>query len=106
MENQQAMEKISGEGRRKLLGNFLRGSKTWFFLCMICAALSALADMITPQIIRLAVDNVIGGASTENLSSFVLSLVNSAGGIAYLRANLWVLALAVIVVAVVKAGSQ
>ena len=29
---------------------FLKGCKTFFLLCMLCAAVSALADMIAPQI--------------------------------------------------------
>ena len=35
---------------------------------MSCAVASALADMVTPQIIRVAVDQVIGSAGTEGPS--------------------------------------
>ena len=34
-------------------------------------ASSVVADMVTPQIIRVAVDQVIGSAGTEGLSLFV-----------------------------------
>ena len=96
----------SRSGRGGLIWHFLKGSRRFFVLCMICAAASALADMVTPQIIRLAVDQVIGGASVDTLSPRVRELLSAAGGTAYLRANLWILALAIVAVALVKAASQ
>ena len=96
----------SRSGRGGLIWHFLKGSRGFFVLCMICAAASALADMVTPQIIRLAVDQVIGGASVDTLSPRVRELLAAAGGSAYLRANLWILALAIVAVALVKAASQ
>lgn len=96
----------SRSGRGGLIWHFLKGSRGFFVLCMICAAASALADMVTPQIIRLAVDQVIGGASVDTLSPRVRELLAAAGGTAYLRANLWILALAIVAVALVKAASQ
>lgn len=96
----------SRSGRGGLIWHFLKGSRGFFVLCMICAAASALADMVTPQIIRLAVDQVIGGASVDTLSPRVRELLSAAGGTAYLRANLWILALAIVAVALVKAASQ
>ncbi len=106
MELQQTSDKLSRRERSSLIRNFLHGSMGWFVLCMICAALSALADMITPQIIRVAVDYVLGNSSAESLSPLVQTVVFRAGGIAYLRTNLWIMALAVVAVAIVKAGSQ
>ena len=106
MEQQQTSEKLSRSERSGLIRRFLRGSMGWFLLCMVCAALSALADMVTPQIIRVAVDQVLGGASAETLSPFVRSIVDSAGGIPYLKMHLWVMALAIVLVALVKSGSQ
>ena len=50
------------KGKKKpLLRVFLRGSRAMFALSIVSAAVSALADMINPQIIRAAVDNAIGG---------------------------------------------
>ena len=92
--------------RGGLIWHFLKGSRVFFLLCMLSAVLSALADMVTPQIIRVAVDQVIGGAGTESLSPRVRDLLASAGGAAYLKQNLWILALAVMAVAVVKAAGQ
>ena len=106
MEQQKAAEKLSRGERSGLIRQFLRGSMGWFVLCMVCAALSALADMITPQIIRVAVDHVIGHSDPETLSPVIRGIVDRAGGAAYLKANLWMMAIAIIAVAAVKAGSQ
>ena len=92
-------------GRGKLILFFLKGSKAMFLLCMICAAVSALADMITPQIIRVTVDQVIGGAPTDTLSPAVQDILVRLGGPERLRGALWITALAVVVVALVKVAS-
>ena len=107
MENKQTQDHIQPrKGRGKLIWRFLKGSKTFFLLCMICAAISALADMITPQIIRVTVDNVLGNASTDTLSPLVRGLLDRFGGAAALRSRLWIMALAVVAVAVIKVISQ
>ena len=52
------------EARRKgaqLIWRFLQGSVALFAVSIACAGIMALADMITPQIIRVAVDNVNSG---------------------------------------------
>ena len=91
------------KGRGKLILHFLKGSKALFLLCMACSALASLAEMIIPQIIRISIDNVIGGASTENLARPVQDLIAAFGGTAALKQRMWILALAVVAVAVVNA---
>ena len=91
--------------RGKLILRFLKGSKAFFVICMLCAALSSLADMITPQIIRITVDNVLGGQSTENLNLSVQGILNALGGPEGLRSRLWIMALAVVAVAIVKVAA-
>lgn len=88
-----------------LIWNFLKGSKLFFIVSIISAAVSALADMISPQIIRAAVDNAIGKNEPE-FPDFVMKLINSIGGFEYLGKNLWIMALAVVAVAVIKVFSQ
>ena len=94
------------KNNNRLIWRFLKGSRGFFVLCMLCAAVSALADMVTPQIIRVAIDQVIGGAGTETLTPLLSQALAAAGGPAWLRANLWALALAIMAVAGVKAASQ
>ena len=93
------------KAKMKLLWDFLKGSKRYFLLAVVSAAITALADMLNPQIIRAAVDNAIGGKEAD-FPGFVMELVEKAGGFAYLGQNLWILALAVIVVAAFQVASQ
>ena len=90
---------------RALLGRFLKGSKLLFALSMFSAALASLADMISPQIIRAAIDNAIGGKEAS-FPAWVMHVVDALGGFAYLGENLWIMALAVVAVALVKVTSQ
>ena len=82
-----------------LLWQFLRGAKRSFFISMICAAITALADMLEPQIFRAAIDCAIG-EKESNFPGFVMKLVDRFGGFAYLGENLWIMALAIIAVAI------
>ena len=89
----------------RLLWRFLDGSKRFFMMSILCAGITALADMIQPQIIRAAVDCAIGGEEGD-FPGFVMTLVESIGGFAYLGKHLWVMALAVVAVAAVQVMSQ
>ena len=89
----------------KILSRFLKGSWLLFAAAILSAIVSALADMINPQIIRMAIDNVLGGAEPTQ-PQFVLDLVEKIGGMDYLAKHLWIMALAIVIVAVVKAVSQ
>lgn len=87
---------------RRLLWRFLHGSRALFLLSMSCAALSSLADMLSPQIVRVAVDNVLGG-SAETLGPLAARFVERLGGIDYLAGHIGLLALALLAVALMKA---
>ena len=88
-----------------LLWRFLQGSKKYFLFSVLAATVTALADMINPQIIRAAVDCAIGGEE-GNFPEFVMDLVNRIGGFAYLGQHLWIMALAIVIVAVFQVASQ
>ena len=88
-----------------LLWQFLKGAKRFFLVAVLSAAVTALADMIQPQIIRAAVDCAIGGEE-GNFPAIVMRLVDGVGGFAYLGKNLWIMALAIIAVATVQVLSQ
>ena len=91
--------------QRKLLWDFLRGSKLFFGISMVSAAVAALADMVSPQIIRIAVDNALGGKEA-NLSAFTMGIVKRFGGFGYLGEHIWIMAAAILVVAAVKVLAQ
>ena len=98
-------KKQKNKETRALLWRFLKGSKLFFCISMLSAALAALADMISPQIIRAAIDNAIGGKASR-FPAWVMRGVDALGGFAYLGQNLWIMALAVVAVAAVKVTSQ
>ena len=102
MESEKKTEKQSNF---RLIWSFLKGSKALFAVCIISAALMALADMVIPQIIRAAIDNAISGAPADYPAT-VMRLVDRGGGFAYLGEHLWIMALAIVAVALVKAVSQ
>ncbi len=95
------------EKREKLalLWKFLEGSKRYFAFSVLAAAITALADMLNPQIIRAAVDCAIGGKEAD-FPAFVLKAVDRIGGFAYLGEHLWIMALAIIAVAACQVLSQ
>ena len=88
-----------------LIWQFLKGSKALFLISIIMASITALADMLTPQIIRAAVDNAIGG-NPPTFGPAVMNVINRIGGFEYLGKNLWIMGLAVLAVALLKVLSQ
>lgn len=101
----EAEKKTEKQSNFRLIWSFLKGSKALFAVCIISAALMALADMVIPQIIRAAIDNAIGSAPADYPAT-VMRLVDRGGGFAYLGEHLWIMALAIVAVALVKAVSQ
>ena len=105
METVKTPEQQPRPGRGKLILQFLKGSKAFFIIWMFCSALSGLAETVTPQIVRVTVDNLIGSASMETLNPVIRSLLDAFGGPDHLRRNLWIMALAVVAVSVVNAAA-
>ncbi len=91
--------------RRKLVFFFLKGAKAFFVISILSSALSALADMISPQIIRMAIDNVIKNEPADYAKP-VMRVVNAFGGFEYFKTHIWILALGVMAVALVKVITQ
>ena len=88
-----------------LLWRFLKGAKRYFLITILAAGITALADMLQPQIIRAAVDCALGGEEGD-FPAFVMELVDRIGGFTYLGQHLWIMALAVLAVALVQVVSQ
>ncbi len=99
------MDKKTTSKKISLILHFLRGCKFFFFLSIVSAAVTALADMLIPQIIRAAVDNAIGGEE-PSFPEYVMGFVDKLGGFEYLGKHLWIMALAVLVCALFKVMSQ
>ena len=91
---------------RQMISAFLRGSRLFFLLSMLASALAALADMVAPQIVRAAVDSVLGSQPLDTLPAYIRKLIEALGGTAYLAGHIGLLALALVAVAAVKALAQ
>ncbi len=85
-----------------LIIHFLRGSKRYFILAIFFAMLVSLLDLINPKIIGYTVDTIIG-TDPSSMPNIFNNLVDKLGGINYLKANIWVLAIMIIIVALFSA---
>ena len=91
---------------RRMLRDFLRGSRLFFLLSMLASALSALADLVAPQIVRIAVDHVIGGAPAEQLPAWAARLLDAAQGQGTMQRQIALLTAALLLVALGKVLAQ
>ena len=78
-------------GNAAVLSRLLRGSWRYFIICMIAGVLLTVCELAVPQIIRGAVDSVIGTKPLD-MPGFVLRWVDSIGGVEALRRNMWIVA--------------
>ncbi len=85
-------------GRFRMMVDFTKGSRTAFIVCIAATAFAAFTDMLTPQIIRTSIDNVIPN-TMENSTGISAWMIERLGGIEYLSKNIWIMALALVAVA-------
>lgn len=85
-----------------LVIHFLRGSKRYFFLAILFAMLVSLLDLVNPKIIEFTVDSILSNKSST-LPLVINNWIDSIGGIDYLKSNLWLLAIVVVVVSLIGA---
>ena len=88
-------KKESFASNTALLVRFLKGSKRYFVCCIISAIILSFFALVNPRIIGITVDSIVGNAEFD-LPAFVVEFINSLGGRDFLRANLWVVTIAVI----------
>ena len=96
------MKKERFDSRLSMVMYFLKGSIGYFVLFIFFACLVSLVDLINPKIISYTVDTVLGDETGE-LPGVIDHMLASLGGEAWLKNNLWAVALAVMVVAVAGA---
>ena len=89
----------------KLLLQFLEGSKLLFVLSILSSALMTLVDMLNPQIIRGTIDNAIGGKESQ-FPEWVNSIVEYLGGFSHIGQNLWIPALAIACLGLIRVAAQ
>lgn len=96
------MKKERFDSKLSMVMYFLDGSKRYFVMFILFACLVSLLDLINPKIISFAVDTVLGDDG-NTLPLWIENIIGPYGGIAWLKQNLWVMALAVMVVALTGA---
>lgn len=81
------------------MSSFLDGSKRWFLAAILSTVGLALTNMLTPQIVRVTVDSVLGSEPFD-LPPFLVGLLNRLGGAEVLREKLWVIGIVIVGIAV------
>lgn len=80
-----------------MLGYFLKGSVLLFLLVILTSFIMTLLTAVIPRIIGFTVDSVIGEKPVPAAFGGIVSLL---GGIENLKTNLWIIAVAIIIIAV------
>ena len=86
--------------KKGMLSRFIKGAAGFFALTIIASVMVTVLDAVFPQVIRYTVDSLIGDGQPTAVTGFFASLL---GGREYLRANLWVIALVILVTALLNA---
>lgn len=84
--------------RLRLVSSFLDGSKRWFLAAILSTVGLALTNMLTPQIVRVTVDSVLGSEPFD-LPPFLADLLNRLGGAEVLREKLWMIGIVIVGIA-------
>ena len=87
---------------RELLLYFLRGSKRYFIISIVCISLVNLLSLLIPRVVSFVVDTLITGKETA-LPKFVADFIENMGGAIYLRENLYLIAIFLVVIGVLSA---
>ncbi|MBO4235729.1 MAG: ABC transporter ATP-binding protein [Firmicutes bacterium] len=94
-------KKQSNKINWKLLFFFIKGSGIYFAISIIASFITAMADMLNPQIIRATIDNAIGGKPSD-FPVWVNNWVESLGGFEYIGKHLYIPAIMVAVLGLIR----
>ena len=87
---------------RELVWHFLRGSKVYFIIAIVCISLMNLLALIVPRVISYTVDTLITGKESD-LPAFIVDAIESIGGSAYIREHLYLIAVFLMVIGALSA---
>lgn len=79
-----------------LVLKFLRGNLHFFIISIVSALIVAGLEMLSPQLIRVTVDSIIGNKEL----GFSFGMIKMLGGTTYLRSHIWVIGLAIATIAI------
>lgn len=94
-------ERLTYPTRWSLVRPFLRGVKKWYLVFMITSTIVSVLNLVNPKIIGFTVDSVIDSAAYKT-PWWIAPFIRAAGGTAWLRKNLWAIALFVAGVALIR----
>lgn len=77
----------------------MKGFKYLFYISFVVTTLRVFVNFITPQVIRFTVDSIISEEVVK--STIVINFINFFGGRNYIRENIWICALAIIILAII-----
>ena len=97
--------KTGRKGRGRLLWRLLEGSRRYFAFGIFLGWMMSLLDLVNPRIISYTVDTVLGDAAAD-LPDFALRLVGFLGGPACLKEHLWIVAGAIVTVALLSVACR
>ena len=84
---------------------FLRTSRLYFLISIVCVCFVNFLALIIPKIISYTIDTVINNKPSE-LPGFINSMIEAAGGIRILREHLYYIAAAIVITALISALFQ
>lgn len=93
------------ESDLKIIYPYAKGFVKFFFISAAATVFKVAANFAMPQVIRFTVDSVIGDTAV-NLIKPIMNLVHAIGGVEFLRENLWVFALFILILAVITGISD
>ena len=82
--------------RRKLVFHFLKGSILLYLASVACNLIVMLLNVLIPQVIGVAIDSVIGD---EPVTGSFAVIMNAVGGAAVVKQNIWMVAVAILILA-------
>ena len=96
------MKESKFKTNRELVWHFLRGSKAYFIIAIVCISLMNLLALIVPRVISYTVDTLITGKESD-LPAFIVDAIESVGGPAYIREHLYLIAVFLMVIGALSA---
>ncbi len=92
--------------RTKMMFAMIAEQGSRYATAIACVAVSVCIAILTPQVMRVLIDGVIGGNALTGLPRAVIDYVGSPGGRAFLQQNLWLLALMMLLLNIVGGAFQ
>lgn len=83
----------------KLLSGFMRGNRLLYFQAIIALAVATIFSLISPLILRLSIDSIIGDEPMAQIPEWVQESIQVVGGTSVLAQNLWIMSILLVLLA-------